>query len=70
MADALTWAFLLALAAAGAARLWLARRQMLHVRAHRDAVPASFAATIPLSAHQKAADYTEAKCRLAMVDVA
>ena len=70
MPNALTWAFLAALATAVATRLWLARRQARHVRAHRDAVPASFAASIPLSAHQKAADYTAAKCRLAMVDVA
>ena len=28
---------------------------------HRDAVPAEFAAKIPLDAHQKAADYTVAK---------
>ena len=69
MENALTWLFLAALAAASATRLWLARRQVRHVLAHRDAVPASFAGAIPLSAHQKAADYTVAKSRLGMVGV-
>ena len=69
MENALTWLFLAALAAASATRLWLARRQVRHVAAHRDAVPASFAGAIPLAAHQKAADYTVAKNRLAMIGV-
>jgi STE24 endopeptidase len=38
------------------------------VRAHRGAVPGLFADSIPLSAHQKAADYTVAKARLGVVD--
>ncbi|HET7133155.1 MAG TPA: M48 family metallopeptidase, partial [Gammaproteobacteria bacterium] len=48
---------------------WLARRQISHVRAHRDAVPPMFAETIPLDAHRKAADYTVAKARFAIVDL-
>ena len=44
-----------------ALRFWLASRQVRHVKAHRGAVPAEFAASIPLAAHQKAADYTAAK---------
>ena len=64
------WLFLAALAASSAARLWLAARQVRHVRAHREAVPPTFAEAIPLSAHQKAADYTVAKTRLGMIDVA
>jgi STE24 endopeptidase len=67
--NAFTWLFLAALAAATAARLWLSQRQIQHVRAHRDAVPATFAQAIPLPAHQKAADYTMAKSRLGMLDV-
>jgi len=66
---AFTWVFLAALLAATGTRLWLAARQMRHVRAHRDAVPESFAGTIPLAAHQKAADYTVAKVRAGMLDV-
>jgi STE24 endopeptidase len=69
MSTALTWLFLLALASAGATRLWLARRQVRHVAAHRDAVPESFADAIPLESHRKAADYTVAKTRLGMVGV-
>ena len=69
MHNALTWAFLAALAASTGTRLWLAARQARHVRAHRDAVPASFAGAIPLAAHQKAADYTVAKTRLGIADL-
>src|SRR3990170_1172306 len=68
MSNAFTWVFLAALAAASATRLWLTLRQIRHVRAHRGAVPGMFAETIPLSAHQKAADYTMAKARLGIVD--
>jgi STE24 endopeptidase len=38
------------------------------VRAHREAVPGMFADSIPLAAHQKAADYTVAKVKLGIVD--
>ena len=69
MPNALTWLFLAALAAATLTRLWLARRQVAHVRSHRDAVPPSFSAVMPLAAHQKAADYTVAKAQLGMVEV-
>ncbi len=67
--NAFTWTFLAALAAATLARLWLAQRQVRHVRAHRASVPAEFAEAIALAAHQKAADYTVAKARLGMLDV-
>ncbi len=70
MNNPFTWAFLAALALATGTRLWLAARQVRHVRAHRDTVPDSFAGTIPLAAHQKAADYTVAKVRVGMLDVA
>lgn len=46
-----------------ALRFYLANRQIRHVQRHRTAVPAEFAAKIPLDAHQKAADYTVAKTR-------
>jgi STE24 endopeptidase len=70
MTNAFTWAFLAALAAAAATRLWLAQRQIRHVVAHRGAVPGTFADAIPLEAHQKAADYTVAKTRVGMLDLA
>ena len=69
MPNALTWLFLAALVVATATRLWLGVRQIRHVVAHRDAVPPSFADSIPLSAHQKAADYTAAKTRLGAIDL-
>jgi STE24 endopeptidase len=69
MPNAFTWVFLAALAAATGVRLWLAQRQIRHVRSHRAEVPRSFAATISLAAHQKAADYTVAKARLGALDV-
>jgi len=61
--------FLAALLLAVATRLWLAARHARHVRAHRNAVPAQFADVITLEAHQRAADYTGAKTRFAMVGV-
>lgn len=51
-------------------RFWLASRQIRHVAHHRDAVPAAFAHTIALAAHQKAADYTVAKARLGLIEMA
>lgn len=63
-----TGIFLAVLAAATSTRLWLARRQIRHVRAHRAAVPGMFTDSIPLAAHQKAADYTVAKARLGIFD--
>ncbi len=50
--------------------LWLSTRQMRHVAAHRDVVPAAFANTVTLPAHQRAADYTLAKGRLGLVSTA
>ncbi|HEX2668481.1 MAG TPA: M48 family metallopeptidase [Gammaproteobacteria bacterium] len=65
--NALTLAFVLALAASLLLRMWLSLRQTRYVLAHRDAVPAPFAADIGLAAHRKAADYTAAKGRLARI---
>jgi STE24 endopeptidase len=51
-------------------RFYLASRQIHHVMRHRSSVPAAFAATISLEAHQKAADYTVAKARFGMLETA
>jgi STE24 endopeptidase len=51
------------------ARIWLFARHVQHVLAHRDRVPDNFASEITLESHQKAADYTCAKTRLAYVDM-
>ena len=50
-------------------KLWLNARQVRHVAAHRTQVPAAYADTIALADHQKAADYTLAKARLAQWDI-
>ncbi len=59
--------FVAALAASLGARLWLAWRQIAWVRAHRAEVPAAFVARIGIAAHHKAADYTVARQRLAIL---
>ncbi len=66
----LTLAFAALLLAGLALRFWLATRQVRHVARHRSAVPAAFAGRIPLAAHQKAADYTIAKTRFGLVEMA
>ncbi len=50
-------------------RFWLASRQIRYVQQHRAAVPAQFAEKITLASHQKAADYTVAKTKLAIIDL-
>ena len=61
--------FVTALAASVVVHLWLSRRQVRHVLAHRAAVPVHFADRVTLAAHQKAADYTVARTRLGLVDL-
>jgi STE24 endopeptidase len=63
-----TGVFVVAWAASLALRLWLARRQVAFVAAHRDAVPPAFAPSIGLAAHRKAADYTIAKQHLGVIE--
>lgn len=52
------------------AKFYLSSRQIRHVARHRGAVPAAFAGTISLEAHQKAADYTIAKARFGLLETA
>jgi STE24 endopeptidase len=65
-----TLLFAAALLASLAAKFWLATRQMRHVAAHRDQVPAAFAATVTLDAHRRGADYTLAKGRFGLLTTA
>ena len=67
---ALSLLFALALCAGLMIKFWLASRQIRHVARHRAQVPAPFAERVPLAAHQKAADYTLAKARLGLLDMA
>ncbi|WP_213293995.1 M48 family metallopeptidase [Paraburkholderia sacchari] len=71
LSPALTFSviFVIAVLAMVATKLWLASRQVRFVAAHRGAVPTQFAATIPLAAHQRAADYTVARTRLGMIEI-
>ena len=59
-----TAVFLAALILTMGTRIWLAARNVRHILAHRDHVPANFSSQITLDAHQKAADYTCAKTRI------
>ncbi|KAF0204887.1 MAG: hypothetical protein FD173_1469 [Gallionellaceae bacterium] len=65
-----TTLFLVALLLGTFTKLWLARRQLRHIRAHRDQVPAAFREKVDLASHQKAADYTCAKTRFSLLSVA
>ena len=67
---ALTLVFAVALAAGLLVKFWLASRQIRHVAQHRDTVPAAFAKTVTLSAHRKAANYTVAKARFGLLEMA
>ncbi|MGZ7173052.1 M48 family metallopeptidase [Burkholderia gladioli] len=68
-ANPFTLLFAAAILAMVGTKLWLATRQIRFVAAHRDAVPAQFRDTIPLTAHQRAADYTVARTRLTMLQI-
>ncbi|HEY5719671.1 MAG TPA: M48 family metallopeptidase [Gammaproteobacteria bacterium] len=50
--------------------VWLALRQLRHVRAHRERVPAPFADRVTPEEHRKAADYTVARTRFGLVGLA
>lgn len=65
-----TVAFAAALVAGLLVKFWLASRQMRHVARHRNNVPTPFAQTISLAAHQKAAEYTIAKSRFGLIEMA
>ncbi|MCB8746731.1 M48 family metallopeptidase [Rhodoferax sp. U2-2l] len=51
-------------------KFWLGSRQIRHVAQHRGHLPAAFTQTMTLAAHQKAADYTVAKARLGLIEMA
>jgi putative effector of murein hydrolase LrgA (UPF0299 family) len=64
-----TLVFIAALTLTTAARLWLARRHLAYIAAHRSGVPDAFREQIQLTDHQRAADYTSAKTRFSMLSV-
>lgn len=68
MTATVTVIFLSLLLLTTATRIWLGRRHISYMRAHRNQVPAAFDGNISLDAHQKAADYSSAKTRLTIVE--
>ena len=50
-------------------KIWLNARQVRHVAQHRAEVPDAFVSQISLSDHQKAADYTLTKAKVAQIDI-
>jgi len=64
-----TYVFIFALSLTTLIKLWLARRHLLYIAAHRTTVPQAFQEKIQLEDHQKAADYTSAKTRFAMIGI-
>jgi STE24 endopeptidase len=63
-----TQLFLLFLILGTMLQLWLLYRHLEHVRQFRSQVPDAFKGQVPLGDHQKAADYTQAKGRLAFIE--
>ena len=63
-----TLIFLIALIISSSVQFWLAKRQADYVAAHRSAVPDAFKTKVSLAAHQKAADYSQAKLKLGNSD--
>jgi STE24 endopeptidase len=70
MAHTLTLIFVGLLAFSSIIRFWLGTRQINFVQENRKQVPKAFAKDITLDAHQKAADYTSAKTRLGLLEMA
>jgi STE24 endopeptidase len=68
MAYTLTFTFITLLLLTTGIRIWLGNRHMAYVQAHRHEVPAAFSSNISLEAHQKAADYSNAKTRLVLIE--
>ncbi|MEO8855493.1 MAG: M48 family metallopeptidase [Burkholderiaceae bacterium] len=67
---AMTTAFVIALVSGTLLKFWLASRQIRHVARYRTEVPERFRNTVTLMAHQKAADYTIAKTRFGLLELA
>lgn len=66
----LTVAFVSTLVGGLVLKFWLASRQIRHVARFRDTVPERFDGQVSLPAHQKAADYTIAKTRFGLIELA
>jgi len=65
-----TYAFTAALVLGLLLKVWLASRQIRSVARHRAAVPTDFEGHVTPAAHQRAADYTIAKTRFGLLELA
>jgi STE24 endopeptidase len=63
-----TLAFVVAFLAHLAVQVWLARRQITHVKSHRDTIPPGFETAVSAAEHAKAADYASARQRVGIVE--
>lgn len=61
--------FLCSLGASIVVQWILVQRHIKHIQANREAVPEAFCDKIPLEAHQKAADYTQAKVKTGLAEL-
>ncbi len=68
MASNLTLIFVSLLFITSLVRFWLGNRHIHHIQTNRNQVPKAFSNTISLEAHQKAADYSTAKTKLALTE--
>lgn len=66
--NAFSLVFIAALGLHWLVQLWLDRRQVRRIHAHRHHVPPAFETLIPLASHQKAADYNVARVRFGMIE--
>jgi STE24 endopeptidase len=65
-----TWVFIALLVLHTLTRWWLDSRQIRHIHRHAHAVPPAFADSVNLADHQKAAQYSLAKLKVSLWDVA
>jgi STE24 endopeptidase len=64
-----SYVFLFALMLSITVQLLLGWRHISHVRSHSEKVPSAFEGKIPLEAHQKAANYTQAKVKTGFFEI-
>lgn len=65
----ITYSFIFFLIASYVLQVWLSRRHIQHILAHRSEVPSAFADKISLEAHQKAADYTITRNKFGLIEL-
>jgi len=64
-----TTIFLIGLSASVIVQWLLVQRHVTHIRANREQVPEAFSDKIPVEAHHKAADYTQAKVKTGLAEL-